>query len=204
MRRTIRKWSDIGGVPNPYEYTHDSKRDIEQDPQRTDDHAEWEPLPGYAASAEDIPVPMTSSVEVDSQPLTVPYAMSATPNNPILAPCSPAGPLKLPPPPPLPSDVRAQASSLTDIPTQNRSPSLENFGASSAVQSNKAIQLRAARNLVKRAQQQNLKKKNPANPLNSKPPAAQDRISIRHPIRPSETQNSTSTERLKGFFKTWF
>jgi len=214
MRRTIRKWSHIGGVPNPYEYINGSGQVTEQDLPRADDRAEWEPLPGCESSVEDVPVPMISSVEVTSQPqyppLPVPYATPATPIDPIIAPCSPSAGLQKPlhnsPPPILPSDVRSEASGPTDTPTQNRSPRLGyqklSGVPSRSVQGNKAVQLKAARNLVKRAQQQqNLKKQNPTNMLNSKPPL--NSTLIRPPIQPSET-NSTSTERLTSFFKTWF
>jgi hypothetical protein len=206
MRRTIRKLCDINGLSNPYEYTAGPKQAFEQDLPRTADHVEWEPLPGYESSTEDVPVPIPSShsVEVTSQPHpppTMPSSLSAIPDNPIAAPSS-ADPKQDNSSPLIsPSDTQPVASRPT---APNPLHILENKHRSGmpskSVQNQKVGQIKAARNLVKQAQRKQRKEILPTK-LNSTP---ENNRFIRSPVGPAlETQDST-IERLKSYFKGWF
>jgi hypothetical protein len=146
MRRTLRKWSDLSGIPNPYEYTPDSGQVTRAD------RVEWEPLPA--------------------------------------------------------GDTQPEALGLTNISAQISSATLRKTSRSdvpsSFIKDKKATQLKAARNLVKRAQGQQ-KKPTSAKPLDSKPTPAEDSRFSRPPgDLLLAKRDSTATERLKGFIKTLF
>jgi hypothetical protein len=111
-----------------------------------------------------------------------------------------------------PSNAQPEAPSPASIPEQSPLPTMlgnqRRPGVpSTSVQNQKAAQLKAARNLVKRAQQQQ-KKQIPGKVLNSKPtpPAREGTKFDRSPVEsmPEKPDSTTATERLKGFFKSWF
>lgn len=220
MRHALRRWSDIGNLPNPYEYTLGSEQTNKQDLRKADDHIEWEPLPGYDSVPEDVPVPIPSSVEVTSQPLypppIVPSPLSVILDDPISAPFpTPAYPKpelsdNSPLPPVLPDDVQPEALSPSAIPAQSSSPIIGNQNhsgvSSNSLQNKKTAQLKAARNLVKRAQQQQ-KKQIPTKPLNSKPTSPVQHGKFTRPPPAGTTltveEQNYIVGRLRGFFKGW-
>jgi hypothetical protein len=208
MRRTLRKWSDLSGIPNPYEYSPD----LEQVTERSTDHVEWEPLPGHASTPDGASTPSSDEVTLNPpQPLPI-----VTPNNSKTTPSPPSTDpeQKLsgkPSPPMSPGEAQPEAlPGLTDIPTPVLSSTLKGTNRSdspsSSMRDRKATQLKAARNLVKRANEQR-KKPTSAKALDStrKPTPAKNSNSTRptDDLVP-EKRNYTATERLKGFFRALF
>jgi hypothetical protein len=57
MRRAIRKWCNMTGLPNPYERTPGLQVINTSSSGGGDSTVEWEPLPGYEVTTEDVPIP---------------------------------------------------------------------------------------------------------------------------------------------------
>lgn len=219
MRRTLRKWSDLSGAPNPYEYS--VKSDIlpqdlrsastsihHNQPQEVVEEAlaalsTWEPLPGYESETED--EPMHSSLHAAAV-----QAHPAQDAKPSPTPTTPASPIASPHVISLsqegehlekedfsnlsiPSQVEIRTPAEITMPSMHNPPNINN--ATPISQAEKAAQLRAAR-AVANPTRASFKK--PSNKLPVKGPHSLPRKPRPAPIQ--EERNDGVAARLKGLF----
>lgn len=217
MRRTIRKWSEMSGILNPYEYAEksDSPPQVRQTtspatrsdrPQATSevvlvDPLAWEPLPGYESVAEEAPMPSVvqavplqtrspQTAEVSTPPSTS-NSLHPASDTPSLPPKIENEEVSDLPAMPMESLAETSTSPTPQLPTPNNA-------TTHIPQANKAAQLKAARGVVNRIKpppkksQSKVPFKGPYQlPKKPKPAPAQEE---------DEVKNETVAGRLRGLF----
>lgn len=220
MRRTLRKWSDLSGAPNPYEYSVKSdilpqdRRSVSTSMHHTQpqevveealaDLSTWEPLPGYESEAEDEPIPSSLySAPVQGHP-----AQDAKPSPTPTTSASPiASPHAISPSRKgehlekenfsnlsIPSQVEIPTPAEITMPSMHNPPSINNDTPIS--QAEKAAQLKAARAVANPTQ---APFKKPSNKSPAKGPHSLPRKPRPVPVQ-EERKNDGVAARLKGLF----